>query len=136
MTEADSTAAPPAPTRFSVEYWAGFWGDPDPTRIGRLVAPDVVGDWAGDDEPVRGADAYRARIAQVLEQVPDLRLEVAEHAQNGNAFFIRWIASGSGVDGPFELDGIDRILVNDDGLVVNNVIRFDPAKLEALVGPR
>ena len=68
-----------------------------------MFADDVVGDWPGDPEPVRGFAAYKARIAQLLDAVPDLTLEVAEHATNGNLIFIRWIARGTGAEGPFEL---------------------------------
>lgn len=123
-----------APTRFSVELWAAFWANPDPSRVGALSTEDVVGDWPGDPAPVRGKEAYRDRISQVLERVPDLRLEVIEHAEGENCLFIHWVARGTGRDGQFELDGIDRILL-EGGLVKENVIRYDSAAFESLVGP-
>jgi SnoaL-like protein len=123
---------PPPP--FSVDQFARFWAAPDVALVvPAMFAEDVVGDWPGDPEPVRGFAAYKARIAQLLDAVPDLTLEVADHATNGNLIFIRWIARGTGADGPFELTGMDRIRI-EDGRVKENIIRYDTAALEAAVG--
>jgi hypothetical protein len=120
---------------WSVEHFAQFWAAPDPDLVKHAVTEDVVGDWPGDPEPVRGVDAYTERIRQVVDRVPDLHLEVAEHAANGEFVFVRWIARGTGTRGPFEFSGIDRIRLRD-GLVAENVIRFDPRLFEELAGPR
>jgi hypothetical protein len=131
MSEVKTEAA--TPTEFSVELWAAFWAAPDPSRVGLLSTDDVVGDWPGDLAPVRGKEAYRDRIAKVLERVPDLHLEVAEHAESDECIFIHWVGRGTGAKGPFEIDGIDRILL-EDGRVKENVIRYDPGKFDELVG--
>jgi len=65
----------------------------------------------------------------MLDRVPDLRLDVAEHARNGDVLFIRWIARGIGAGGPLEFSGIDRIRLRD-GLVKEHRIYYDPALLE------
>ncbi|QPP05454.1 nuclear transport factor 2 family protein [Streptomyces bathyalis] len=131
----DRVRAYAAKTPFNVGLWAGFWAKPDATRV-MLLAEDVVGDWPGDPEPVRGREAYRDRIARLLELVPDLHLEVAEHAENDGCLFIHWVAHGTGESGPFVFDGIDRILLDEDGLVKETVIRYDPAVVAARVGGR
>ena len=124
---------PPPP--FSVDQFARFWAAPDVARVApAMFAENVVGDWPGDPEPVRGFRAYQARVGALLDLVPDLTLEVAEHATNGNLIFIRWIARGTGADGPFELTGMDRIRT-EDGRVKENIIRYDPVALEAAIGP-
>lgn len=134
MTPPNLTSPPPpSEVRFSIDHFAAFWSDPDSALVAQVVAPDVVGDWPGDPEPVRGVDAYTERIAEVLRLVPDLRLEVAEHASNGEFLFVRWIAHGTGAAGPFELSGMDRIRVRD-GRVTENIIRYDTAAFEAAVG--
>jgi hypothetical protein len=120
---------------WSVEQFAQFWSAPDPDLVRYVVTEDVVGDWPGDRKPVRGVDAYTERIRQVIDRVPGIRLEVAEHAANGDFVFVRWIAHGTGHGGPFEMSGIDRIRLRD-GLVAENIIRYDPQLFDRLVGPR
>ena len=91
MTPENVTAA-----GWSVEQFAQFWTAPDPDLVKYAVTDDVVGDWPGDPAPVRGVEAYTDRIRQVLHRVPDIRLEVAEHATNGEFVFIRWIGRRTG----------------------------------------
>jgi len=45
-----------------------------------------VGYWPGEDEPVRGREAYVGALVELLKRVPDLTLSVAESADNGAAF--------------------------------------------------
>jgi hypothetical protein len=134
MTPPNLTSPPPpSEVRFSVDHFAAFWDNPDPALVHQVVTDDVVGDWPGDPEPVRGVEAYTERIAEVLREIPDLRLEVAEHASNGPFMFIRWIAHGTGAAGPIELTGIDRIRLRD-GRVAENIIRYDTAAFATAVG--
>lgn len=120
---------------FTPELWAAFWSQPDSSRVG-LLAADVVGHWPGDTEPVRGQDAYRARIAEVLDLVPDLRLDLAESAADSNCIFIHWVARRTGGAGALTFDGIDRILLDERGLVKDNLIRYDPDEFARLVRNR
>lgn len=116
-----------------MERFTEFWADPDPALVPRLVTSDVIGWWPGSDEPVRGVEAYTQALADITPLIPDLRLRVAEHATNGEFVFVRWIMSAAGAAGPFELSGIDRLRLRD-GLVSENVIRFDTAHLQRLPG--
>jgi hypothetical protein len=120
---------------WSVQHFAAFWANPDPQLVRYAVTEDVTGYWPWSDTPVHGVDEYTQRIAEVLALALDLRLEVAEHAVNGEFVFIRWIAHGSGKQGPIELSGIDRIRLRE-GRVAENIIRFDTARFEALLGKR
>ena len=119
--------------RFGVEHFAAFWDAPDVSRAALVLHPEITGDWPGDPEPVRGVDAYVERIAEVLDLVPDLRLEVLEHAAEGDVLFIHWLAHGTGRRGAFEFDGIDRIRIGEDGRVAENVIRYDTVRFDELV---
>src|SRR5262245_47805903 len=105
---------------FTAETFATFWAKPDlsdPARA-RLLADGVVGYWPGEDEPVRGRQAYIAALQELLDRVPDLRLSVAESADNGQHLFIRWVARASSADGrPIEHTGVDRIRVVDGKVV-------------------
>jgi SnoaL-like polyketide cyclase len=79
------------PGRWSVEGFAAFWSNPDPALVPAALTDDVVGYWPGRDDPVRGKEDYTRCIAAMLAVLPDLRISVAEHAQSGDFFFIRWI---------------------------------------------
>jgi hypothetical protein len=134
MTES-ITGVQDQPRNATVEMFAGFWANPDASVIPGALAEDVVGHFPGEPRPVRGPAAYTAWVARVLELLPDLRLEVAEHAANGEFTFIRWIARARGANGTFEFSGMDRIRVRD-GLVKENIVVFDTALFEKLVGAK
>jgi hypothetical protein len=127
-----STATAPQPG-WSVEMFEGFWSNPDPALVPGVLTEDVVGHWPGREEPVHGRDDYTACIAAIVEALPGMRLEVAEHAQNGEFVFIRWILHATGDHGPFQLTGMDRVRVRGPQ-VAENVIVFDTAAFEERSG--
>jgi len=129
------TVSQAAARGFSVDDFARFWAQPNPALVPQAVTSDVVGHWPGADEPVRGVAAYAERIGQVLAVIPDLRLEVIEHATNGDLLFIHWRAHGTGAAGAFAMSGIDRIRLRD-GRVAENVIVFDTQRFQDLIGRR
>lgn len=98
-----------------------------------MLTDNVVGHWAGRDEPVRGREDYTACIAALLTALPDVRLDVAEHARDGDYTFVRWIMHATGRLGRFEMTGIDRIRQRD-GQVAENVIVFDTNAFERRAG--
>ena len=120
--------------KFSAEMFAAFWAAPDLSRGMDILADDIIGYWPGDAEPVRGIEPYTAKIAELLDAAPDLRLEVIDSATVPGAaageelVFLHYVGRGTGPDGPFEIRGLDRVRTRD-GIVVENVIRYDPAIL-------
>lgn len=129
-----AAATPSTVPTWSVEMFEAFWSNPDPSAIPpEILTEDVVGYWAGLEEPVRGRSAYLACIAAAVEALPSLRLAVAETASEGDFTFIRWTMSATGEYGPFELTGVDRVRVRD-GRVAENMIIFDTAAFEARAG--
>lgn len=125
----------PAARKFSAELFAAFWAAPDLSRGLDILADDIVGYWPGDPEPVRGVAAYTAKIAEILDAAPDLQLEVVDSATVSGAaageqlVFLHYTGRGTGPDGPFQIRGLDRVRTRD-GMVVENVIRYDPAFLD------
>ena len=113
---------------WSVDGWRAFWGDPSPEvalkRVPTVVTPDVEAIWPRVPGRVRGRDEYARRIVDLLTVVPDLRLEVGEHAASGEFVFLRWAARGTGPDGPFEGIGTDRFRLRG-GLVAESLIMSD-----------
>jgi SnoaL-like polyketide cyclase len=118
---------------FTAETFARFWAKPDLSTPSGNLDDDAVGYWPGEDEPVRGRDEYVAALSELLARVPDLTLSVAESAYNGKHIFIRWVAHATGVDGPIEHTGVDRIKI-ENGKVVENRIFVDRAQLERKLG--
>ena len=120
--------------RFSAEMWAAFWAAPEMSSGADILADDIVGYWPGDTEPVRGPAAYQAKIAALLDAYPDLRLElidsatVAGKADGEELFYLHYVGRATGPDGPFQIRGLDRVR-SRNGIVVENVIRYDPAEL-------
>jgi hypothetical protein len=118
---------------WSVHTFAAFWADPDPSLVPRALTEDIVGYWTGREEPIRGREDYTRCIAQLVDALPDVRIEVAESARNDECTFIRWIMHATGRHGPFEFSGIDRVRMRGP-LVAENRIVCDTAQFEALAG--
>ncbi|WP_052390381.1 nuclear transport factor 2 family protein [Streptomyces sp. NRRL B-24484] len=113
-----------------VERWAAFWAAPDPAGLDGLSAPDIVLEWPGREEPIRGLDAWRQQVAGALARFPGLVLEVVADAADGDTSFVAWRAAAS-VDGrAVHWQGVDRMELRD-GLVVRSVVVFDTAPLRA-----
>jgi len=117
---------------FTAQAFEAFWSNPSADAVtADAFLPDVVGYWP--DTVVRGVEDYTARLRKLLETLPDLRLEVGDHADNGEHIFVRWIMRATGRHGAFEMGGVDRIKVRD-GLVAENRIYFDTKRFEELSG--
>ncbi|MCB0935755.1 MAG: nuclear transport factor 2 family protein [Mycobacterium sp.] len=120
--------------RFSAEMWAAFWAAPEMSSGADILADDIVGYWPGETEPVRGLAEYQTKIAELLAAYPDLRLElidsatVAGKADGEELVYLHYVGRATGPDGPFQIRGLDRVR-SRNGIVVENVIRYDPAEL-------
>jgi hypothetical protein len=133
MTTASSaTIEPTADAAWAVTHFAQFWSNPDPTKDTGYLADDIVGRWP-DGRTLSGLAAYRGRLIKIGMLIPDIRLEVLESAVNGDLAFIRWRARGTSNKGPFEMYGVDRLRV-DGGRIKENIVHFDTATFEGLVG--
>jgi hypothetical protein len=132
MTDTDTQTQP----KFSAEMWAAFWAAPAESRIGDILTDDIVGYWQGDPKPVRGREAYTGKIVALIAAAPDLRLELIDSAtvdgsvEGEQLVFLHYIGTGTGPEGPFAIRGLDRVRTRD-GMVVENVIRYDQVELSA-----
>jgi hypothetical protein len=132
MTHTDTQTQP----KFSAEMWAAFWAAPDESRIGDILADDIVGYWQGDPTPVRGLKAYTGKIVDLIAASPDLRLELIDSATVDGSVpgeqlvYLHYTGEGTGPDGPFAIRGLDRVRTRN-GMVVENVIRYDEVEISA-----
>ena len=117
MTETQTTP------KFSAQMWAAFWAAPDGSRIGDILADDIVGYWQGDPKPVHGREAYTAKIVELITEVPDLRLELVDSATvdgqiaGEQLVYLHYVGRGTGPGGPIAIRGLDRVRARD-GVVV------------------
>jgi ketosteroid isomerase-like protein len=119
---------------WTTDLFAEFWTAPDLKLIPSIITDDVVGYWPGG-RTVRGKAEYMQALKNLLALLPDLWLDVKEHAmsEDGKFGFSRWVMRATGANGPFELAGMDRTRVRD-GLVCENYVFFDLARFQQLVG--
>ena len=113
---------------WSIEGFRAFWAKPDPAlvpRIREIATDDIAGYWPRPIGKVQGAIRYIAVIEAILRVCPDLCLTAEDYACAGDLHFVRWVANGSGPDGHFEFNGIDRIRTLTDGRVCENYVCSD-----------
>ena len=112
--------------RWRVYAFIGFCKTPYASRAIGALTDDIVGYWPRPIGIVRGASPYVDVIATMMKLCPDFSLRVPECATSGNFAFIRWIATGTGPDGPFEFTGCDRVQTRDGRVCENYVFCDDP----------
>jgi hypothetical protein len=119
---------------WTTDLFAEFWKEPDLKWLPSIITDDVVGYWPGG-RIVRGKTEYMQALEELLALLPDLWLDVKEHAMtaDGEFGFSRWVMHATGANGPFELVGMDRSRVRD-GLVCENYVFWDSAQFQQLVG--
>jgi ketosteroid isomerase-like protein len=119
---------------WTTDLFAEFWTAPDLTLVPSIITDDVVGYWPGG-RTVHGKAEYMQALEDLLTLLPDLWLDVKEHAmsEDGEFGFSRWVMRATGANGPFELAGMDRTRVRD-GLVCENYVFFNLAQFQQLVG--
>jgi hypothetical protein len=112
---------------WTVEAFKVFWAKPDASQLSHvraILTDDIVGYWPRPIGVVRGPEAYLRIIENVLKAGPDFSLSVPEHASSGDSHFVRWVAKGTGPEGPYEFTGCDRLRTRN-GLVCENYVFCD-----------
>jgi hypothetical protein len=110
---------------WTIEGFRSFWAKPDLSlipRIHEITTSNIVGYWPRPIGVVRNAEAYVAVIDAITRACPDFSVTAPEYARSGDLHFVRWVATGTGRDGPFEFNGSDRLRVLADGRVCENYI--------------
>jgi hypothetical protein len=114
--------------RWSIDGFKSFWAKPDVSAvflIREISTSDIVGHWPRPIGIVRGSASYIRVIDAILGLCPDLSLTAPEYVHSEDLHFVRWVATGTGRDGPFEFNGLDRMRTTADGRVCENYIFCD-----------
>ncbi len=113
---------------WSIEGFRAFWKKPDPAAIPfvrSIMTDDIVGYWPRPIGTVVGASRYLAVIEAILRSCPDLSLTADDYARSGDLHFVRWEATGTGPNGRFQTNGVDRLRTLADGRVCENYVCSD-----------
>lgn len=130
MSQPATTASPQAATarKWSIEGFKTFWAKPNASflpLIREISTSDIVGYWPRPIGVIHGDAAYLEVINAVFSVCPDLSLTAPEYVRSEDLHFIRWVATGTGRDGPFQFNGLDRVRTTPAGLVCENYIFCD-----------
>jgi SnoaL-like protein len=103
-----------------VRRFETWWADPDPKRLGGLLAPGVVlvQPIVAHTSDLEGAQRTFGRL---LAAIPDLRATVHHWAAEGDVVFIEFTLAGTLGGRPIVWDNVDRFTVNADGLATERV---------------
>jgi ketosteroid isomerase-like protein len=119
------------------DRFAAWWSDPDPDRLGDILAEDVqlIQPIAPDTHTLAdGKEAFRG----LFRFLPDLRGTVHDSVAEGNVVYIHFTLAGTYGGREISWDAVDRFVLREDGLAVERVSFFDsqPLALQMLLRPR
>jgi ketosteroid isomerase-like protein len=131
MTETDAGLAaasryvPPTPTQLAaardiVARFASRWDRPRAEDLEELMHPDTRNLIPPMTVPADRAGVI-AHFKGVLQQLPDLRIEVERWAPSGDAVMIEWRATATVAGQPLGWSGVDRFCVRGDRMYEANV---------------
>jgi hypothetical protein len=115
--------------------FAEFWAEPDPERLGRVLA-ERVRLVAPLTPTTQTLEDGRQTFAGLLELIPDLRGEVHRWGATADGVLIEFTLSGSAGGGPISWRAVDRFVLGEDGLATERVSYFDPTPIALTVGRR
>ena len=118
-----------------VDRFAAWWSDPDPSRLGELLADDVVLIQPLSPDTHGLADGQEG-FRRLLRFLPDLRATVHDSASDGDVVFIRFTLSATYGGRPISWEAVDRFVLREDGRASERVSWFDSAPLIAQIAMR
>jgi|HubBroStandDraft_6_1064221.scaffolds.fasta_scaffold778970_1 hypothetical protein len=129
MSQAVAIAQQTRPSRrWSIDGFKSFWAKADVALVPlvhEVSTSDIVGYWPRPIGVVRGSESYVKVIDAIFRVCPDLSVTAVEYVQSGDLHFVRWSGTGTGPNGQFEFNGLDRVRTTADGLVCENYVFCD-----------
>lgn len=81
------------------ERFAQVWSAGGLHLVDELAAPDIVVSYPIPPEPMRGAEAFKAFLSELIAGLPDVSVTVDETIAEGDKVACRWTMTGTH-DGP------------------------------------
>ena len=114
------TAEQLANAKIVVQRFASVWQHPDADRLEDLMHEDTQNLIPPMTQPANRQGVIE-HFRQVLNQLPDLKVEVLQWAPTGDAVMIEWRASATVTGQPLNWQGVDRFNVRGDRMYKGQV---------------
>ena len=106
----------------------------EPNRLDSFIAADVVDHGMGDGHEIKGIDSLKAMITDWHKHVSNLKMEIKQHASNGEYDFAWVRMTGTTIDPymgmpantAFDQTSVDVVRVDKDGKVLEHWGYVDP----------
>jgi steroid delta-isomerase-like uncharacterized protein len=133
------------PSEIARETFRVLFEERDLSDPYRFWSDESVDHFLAAGQSVRGAQALAQWFQQLLEAVPDWRIEIENSFDDGDRqAVVQWRGSGTFTGGAFlgiepngrriELRGIDVFHFDEDGKVATNTIYYDGAEFARQIG--
>jgi steroid delta-isomerase-like uncharacterized protein len=135
----------PTPSEIAREIFRVLFEEHDVSDPYRFWSNESVIHFLAAGQSVRGAQALAQWFRQLLEALPDWRIEIENSFDDGDRqAVVQWRGSGTFTGGPFmgiqpngrriELRGSDVFRFDEDGKVATNTIYYDGAEFARQIG--
>ena len=96
-------------------WFEEVWNQNKPETVTELLHPDVVGQMEG--RVVRSPKDFLEARREMLEALPDLKVEVQGVISEGNEVAVRWAAKATGPAGPVSFRGVSWVVFENGRIV-------------------
>jgi len=134
-----------SPSAIARETFRVLFEERDLSDPYRFWTDATVDHFLAAGQSVRGAQALTAWFRELLDAIPDLRMQIENTVDDGDRqCVVQWRASGTFTGGPFlginptgkrvELQGVDVFRFDADGKVDTNTVYYDGADFARQIG--
>lgn len=120
-----------------IRRFAEFWQAPAPERLDTVLAPNARLS-APMISTTYGLEAGRQAFADLFELIPDMTTEVHSWGATADGVLIEFTVRGSAGGAPISWQGVDRFVLDENGLATQRFTYFDslPLMLTLMRRPR
>jgi hypothetical protein len=116
-----------------MQHYMEVWPSFDADRLDEAIDPEATIHHSGMERPIRGA-AEPDYVRAIRSLMPDISLEVANWAANGDVVFVEYEVSGTLAGRPLNWTGIGRFKLRG-ARAIDVIGRWDNLELLARIDP-